>query len=326
MAKQSNVKEWVGQLKDAYPDAPSHLTAEHEIENMEALSGWFDRIESIREAWDEVDEEEIDLPDSFDADEGGRQVLPVLMTIEDMTPEEKKAWHNLFVPISAMMADISHGYWESHGGDQTSLSFQDLLNYLPVIFLYVLSSYDPHRAGGDHEEDFSDDTDRIRLTTWVHQDTRRHIRSYLQQHLHVVGQGSGYIHRLRRRIREIRNESYTSEGREPNHEEIVDALKNTGEGRDTSREKLREHVEDLSKQSGVRSMSDPVSGPGQSENDLTFGDLATTDSGAVEHLYDPEEYLEERIGDQLKPLMSACKKLAFGDEALTFRERRFLDT
>lgn len=323
--KQSTVKEWVGQLKESYPEAPNSLTTEHEKKNLDRLERWFDELEKIRLAWDDLDKEKLELPDSFEEIGGGRQVIPVLMTVNDLSPKEKKAWHNLFVPVSAMMARIAHGYWRRHGGNQATLSMQDILDYLPVVFLYVLSSYDPDRKTDNHEEDFSDDVDRIRLTTWVHRDTRRHIKEYLQQHLHVVGRGSGYIHRLRNRIRQIQNEEYVEEGEMPNREEIIDELKETSEGEDTSRKQLEEHVTNLTGDENVASMNEPVSGSQGSDDDLTHADLITAHSADIERFYNPIEYLEERTSE-IEPLQQACKKIAVTGEALTFRERRYLDT
>lgn len=322
--QNSTVKRWVGQLKDVYPQAPETLTPQHEQENLEILSGWYDELESIRGAWDELGEEDIDLPESFEQAGGGRQTIPVLMTIQDFTPEEKQAWHNLFVPVSAMMASIAHGYWESHGGDQTTLTLEDLLNYLPEVFLYVLSSYDPDRPTENYDNDFSHG-DGVRLTTWVHRDTRRHIRSYLQQHLYLVSRGSGYIHRLRHRIRQIRSEEYAEDGQEPRREEIVDALKDTSEGEDTSRERLEKHVSQLSGDESVSSLSEPVSGQDGSDNDLTHEDLTTSSAQNVEQFYDPVEYLKKRTSE-IDPLQSACEKIALSGDVLTFKERRYLDT
>jgi hypothetical protein len=322
--RDSTVESWVRQLMEAYPDAPDSLTTDHEKKNLDRLEGWFDRLEEIRSAWDEIDTDELDLPESFDQIGGGRQVIPVLMTIEDFSPEEKRAWHNLFVPVSAMMAKIAHGYWQSHGGTQTSLSLEDMLDYLPIVFLYVLSSYDPDRKTEEYEDDFSDDVNRIRLTTWVHRDTRRHIRSYLQQHLYIVDRGSGYIHRLRHRIHQIRGEKYADDGEEPTREEIVDELKSTSEGEDTSRGQLEKHVNRLTGDETVASMDEPVSGSSGSDNDLTHGDLMTTGAQNVERFYQPLEYLMERT-DEIEPLRSACEKIATTGEPLTFRERRYLD-
>jgi hypothetical protein len=323
--QSSTIEAWVGQLKDSYPDAPDELEVGHEKTQLDALSGWFEELQGIRSAWDEIEKGDFDLPESFDQVGGGRQIIPVLMTIESFTPAEKKAWHNLFVPVSAMMADIAYGYWRSHGGDQTSLSMEDILDYLPIVFLYVLSSYDPHRATEEHETDFSDDVDRVRLTTWVHRDTRRHIRSYLQQHLYVVGRGSGYIHRLRHRIREIKSEERSKDGNMPTREKIVDELKETSEGENTSREQLEKHVTRLSGDENVSSMDEPVSGPNDSESGLTHKDLTTSSAQDVERFYNPLQYLKDRTGE-IGPLQSACIKIATSDKALTFRERRYLDT
>jgi len=224
-----------------------------------------------------------------------------------------------------MMAKIAHQYWQSHGGDQTTLSLEDVLDYLPIVFLYVLSSYDPRRQTSSYEDDFSEEEDWIRLTTWVHRDTRRHIRSYLHQHLYLVSRGSGYIHRLRHRIREIRSESYSEDGSEPHREEIVEELKKTSEGEDTSREQLQEHVDRLTGDESVKSIDEPVSGSPDDDNDLTHKDLATSSAQNVERFYNPIEYLEERTSE-IGPLQSACKKIAASNDVLTFRERRYLDT
>jgi len=312
---KSSAQEWIEDLHNRNPELPTRLEADFERKRLDVLESWFERLEENREIYEE-NSGQIDVPDSFEGIRGGRQIIPALAT--PMTPEEQKARHELFVAISTMLANITHTHWQRHAGEYSAITFEDALNYLPVAFLFALAGYDADRQANNHEVDFSDkNADWVRLPTWIYQDLGRHIQTYLRERAHTIDKGSGYVQDIKRKIRQIRNEKYAKKGRNPTDEEVADELEDRLED-DTSEETVLEHVRTLSSEEEAVSMQDTVSQ--RSGDDLKFGDVVSGDAGvSVKEVYRPREYFKERI--KRSPLLDACLKVAFGNDALTFRER-----
>jgi len=255
---QEIVKDWLESLKEAYPHLPDNLPTDKEKENLLKLERWFKHIEELREYYDDVGKKELD--EKYQDEPGRRQIIPVLMSLDDMSPEEVKAWHEMFICLAASMVHLSFGYWNTHNGQgDATLDLGDLLGYLPVVFLYVLSSYKPYpsdkrfsreheRVAYEKENDLTEkeiakiDKSRIKLITWVYTESRRHINTYMQQIAYNIKYGSGYTHRLQQLILDIVNTYETDEGRYPTDEEVVTELRKTRYGKLLKKESLMKHV------------------------------------------------------------------------------------
>lgn len=326
----STTQRWVSTLKGAYPDLPDNLTLAVEKKNLQILSRWFTHIEELRIKYDSMDK--ADLPVELQDETGKRQIIPVLLSLDTMPASEIRAWHELFVCLSAHMSEIAYTYWRTHASGTSTVSLEDVLNYLPVVFLYVLSSYKeyPTKTNPDKEtrEQFSHAEDgRVRLITWVHIEARRHINTYLQHHAYTVRYGSGYTHRLRQTVSKLQSRSLTTAGRNLTKEELVEQISTTHYGQIVSRDTLADHVVDVLTSDTTVSLHEPVgsdkSGGGQS---MTFEDLVSRDDLDIQgEVYDPCAWLEARVAG-VPALARAIDKVLYGGQPLTYSELAFLGT
>lgn len=317
----TSTQEWVAALKAAYPHLPNALNIDLEIKCLERLERWFTHVNELREYYDKIDRDE--LPESVRNEPGKRQVIPVLMSLEHMTQDEVDAWHTLFVCLSAQLADIGTGHWKIHNKRTSTMSLADVLNYLPIIFLFVLSSFNPFPGVGKHEKNFSHSKDgRVRLITWVTVDTRRHIATYLQQHLYTIRKGSGYIQRLRSSIRKLQNAQLTSEGRMPTTDELIDSLAKTHQGQIVKKATLSTHVQNLLAEQPVISLSE-TTGNNENVRSDTLDQTIEGDYYDIEEIFDPATDLETDISNN-PSLKSACNKLLHTDEVLTYMEMFYI--
>lgn len=321
---QNQIQTWVNSLKCAYPHLPDRLTIEVEKENIARLQRWYDELKILREKYDALGDEF--LPDHLQGETGKRQMIPALMSVENMTRDENEARHELFTCLSAQMAKIAHKYWRTHSNGAI-MEINDVLNYLPIVFLYVLSSYDPYPQGKNpktnHGRNFAhSDKGRVRLITWVHIECRRHINTYLQQNAYMIREGSNYMHRLRRQLRQLQEEKLNETGYEATTTELVDGLKDTHYGSLVKTSTLTGHVKTLTTPTSILSFDAPVSHTGGSDSEATIGDYIE-DKGqhqtSTESLYDPSEELFESIED--KHLAAAAEKLCYGSAVLSLKER-----
>lgn len=318
----NTIQKWVSNLKASYPELPETLEWEIEEKNILLLSRWFDNIAQLRIEYDAMDKE--DLPIGLQNETGKRQIIPVLMSIDTMLDVEVKAWHELFVCLSAQMADIAHNYWKAHSTGRPSISLEDILGYLPVVFLYVLSSYNPYPDIKDHENTFSENSDgRVKLITWVHIECRRHINTYLQQYTHVIKRGSGYQHRLRQKIVKIQQTALVSTGEELQIDAIVKELsKDSFAAQSKNEETLRGHVEDIILSSNVLSLDSPI----DSDNDSSISDLlAHRIEDIEEEFWDIDSYMQRRFENKPE-MLSIWNKLSKTDNTLKFKEKYQLGT
>lgn len=313
-----SIEAWIDKIHDQYPHLPNRLTAEIENRNLDRLQDWRARVEKLREDYDKAD-----VPDELKHLPGGRLVIPAVMSVEDMTDDEIEAWHELFACVAAQMAKMAHKYWRAHSKNgQNSLVLADILDYLPIVFLYVLSSYEADR-GNEHEDDFSSDGDRIRLTTWISIEGRRHINKYLQTCAYVIGRGSSYLHRLRGRLRQIKNEKYVQDGEYPSRQELIDEIEETTYyGKTVSRRTLNKRVSELEGSYQVVSTDAPA---GKNEDEsFTYGDMVSDYSqpSQAERL-DGFNYILGATEGKPNALQSACLKILRTNEPLTVEEQYY---
>ena len=309
MNDKQSIRAWVAELKASYPYLPDHLSIEVEKDRLATLQPWFARIHRLRKLYDEMDRTE--LPDEL-REAGKRQVVPVLMGLEYMTDEEVKAWHELFVCLSAMMADLAFDYYKTHlQTKNASMTLIDVLNYLPVVFLYVLSSYDPTR-GGDHDNDFSKEDGRVRLITWVWRDARRHINSYLQQHAYTVKRGSGAVHRLKSKLLQAQQALADRLQRDPRPEEVVEYVN----------DEMGLEVDLDAEMYNIIIYDDTLSlhNPATDDASVSFEDLLMAEPGEVESAYDPTSFAMRMARGNLQ-LQHALRRLFDTNEPLSTLER-----
>jgi hypothetical protein len=326
---ESTTYRWVSALKSAYPHLPDSLSIDVEKANLAVLKDWFARVQALRIEYDQMDKSE--LPEELQDETGKRQIIPVLLSLDSMSPQEIQAWHELFVCLSAHMADIAYTYWRTHASSGSAVSLEDVLNYLPVVFLYVLSSYKEYPQGAptdeENREDFSHaDDGRVRLITWVHIEARRHINTYLQHYAYTVRYGSGYTHRLRQTITKLQAKSLTSEGRTLTKDEVVTEVRKTHYGQIVSASTLADHVGDVMTSESTVSLSDPMGSGSDTTGSPTFEDILSSHDVDIQHdVYDPCSWLEERVAP-VGALRDAVSKVLYGGAPLTFSELAFLGT
>lgn len=314
-----STQAWVASVKRAYPHLPATLSLELETEMIGKLGRWFQHIQELRQLFDQVDRDS--LPEWVRDEPGKRQIIPVLLSLDDMTEEEVQSWHVLFVCLSAQLADIGTAYWRSQYSHSKTLSLHDVLNYLPVVFLYVLSSYEPRRPVKEHSENFAHSDGRIRLITWVSIDTRRHILSYLQQHIATVRQGSGFVQRLRQAVLAVQRRKFVKDGVLLQTDDLVTELKDTHQGSVVSEAKLREHLIDILTTQPIISLDEPVTNRKAEQHSTTVGDFLEADYFDVEEFFDPGRDIENDVNGN-PSLLTACQKLLSlnSTDPLTFQE------
>jgi DNA-directed RNA polymerase specialized sigma subunit len=194
------------------------------------------------------------------------------------------------------------------------MSLEDILNYLPVVFLYVLSSYNPYPGREEHDEDFSHDDGRVRLSTWVHIDMKRHIDSYLRQHAYAVKPGSTEMQRLHQRIVEKREElTALNGGRRPTREQIAEAM---DESISPSEYAAIMNNDVLSLDTKCRKQDE--------DEETTHADMLEARPDNVERSYNPRIYLKKRASTP--ELKEAVDKILYSDESLTSEEKSQLGT
>lgn len=329
--RQSSIEEWVIQIREQYPDLPDELSLEIENRELEKLQPWLDSVRELRERYDEIPDE--DIPQEIQDMPGESQVVPVMMKVEEMTDEQVEAWHRLFSCVAAQMADIAYGYWQAHGqGEESKLDLVDVLDYLPLVFLIVLGTYDGSRYGGDtdnednytgkHEGEFAEQEGGTRLITWIQLQANYHIRTYVQTVAYAVDRGASYLHRLRGKIKSIKNREYVESGEEPTTSEIVEEVsQETHYGRNVSEERLREKVQQLDGSYQVRSTDAPVGGPDGDDESMTLGSMIPDDHrDERSREIDATEYVLRRTENE-SDLQAACLKILSSNEELTPQER-----
>jgi len=316
----SPTDQWLRRIWQEYPDLPKKLTASIEKEKIPKLSGWLQRVEETREEYEEHGEEV--LSSHVQTLDGGRQVLPVYEHLEDMSEREVQAWQELFSCSARIMARHVNNYWEAHKKD-LRLKIEDVLNQTPVVFLIVLSRYDPDHLAGEDDRDWSgaEEKGKVRFSTWLQRDVRRHIKEYLQKCSGNITQGPEYLQRLRDEILKFRDETYVEEGRYPTTEKIMEEVSQYYYADSISKEKLRSHVCKLNSASspGMTSLDEPVAG--NADDDRTVQEQLPAKSIGESEL-DAKSYFEQRIEAPAK--LRACTKLITGGQSLTFEERRSL--
>lgn len=322
MTEQTTVNDWVAGLKNSYPNLPETLTLGVEKANLVKLKRWFSDVKSIRDSY--TKEEKAKLSDEFPNELGKRQIIPVLASLDNMTPEEIRAWHELFVCLSANLANIGHRYWKVHQAKSPSMGLEDILNYLPIVFLYILSSYKEYPPGGkkEHADSFRQNDDgRVKLITWVNMESRRHVKSYIEYHATTVRQGSGFLHRLKQTVASLQNTKYASTGQYATAEELADMLDGTHQGSIVSKEKLVEHIEASMLSTKSVSLSDVITSSGSNSSSvMTYEDTMSNEDIDLEgSIFDPVSLLENRIRTNSK-ISQAVEKLLHTESKLTITE------
>lgn len=317
-----DVDDWLADVQRQFPDTPDRLTREFEIQELKKLSDWKTRLEALRDRYKEEGDEAVplwlqDVP-------GGSLTKPVLWSATTMTGEERDAWHRLFSCVAGQLADHALDYWQDHhNSSESAISLADVLNYLPIVFLYVLGSYDASREHSDHEGGFAESEDRVRLTTWVGIEASQHIRTYVRTIAYVVDRGSQTLHRVRTAVRRAQREIYDRKERKARQDEIVDYVADqTGYGSRVSRGTVEDRVSDVIDRQQVVSTEKPVGGSDNPEPDRdarTLGDQISSRAVGRDYHVDIYEYLRGRIGNARK--REACLKLLDTKEKLTPDER-----
>jgi len=320
MDEDISITDWISQIREKHPDLPKRLTLEVERSRLERLRSWRTRVAKLREAYDDLPEKII--PDALQELSGGRVVVPAMMSIDTMTDDEVEAWHELFACVVPQMTDLAQKYWQAHDGEKSSLVMADVLQHLPIVFLYVLSNYDETRQG-DNDGEFAEEEGRTRLTTWITIEARRHIKGYLQSSAYLIGPGSSYLHRLRSQMRKIQNDHYAQHGEYPDHEKLIDDVKHQSYyGRSVSREALSSRLRELQTGTSIVSTDAPVDGEG--ENDVQYKDVMGSEPDVADDEMskqaDAHEYVRERTESEATR-REACMKVLTSTETLTVEER-----
>jgi hypothetical protein len=302
LPKNSSITEWVAALKASRPDLPDHLSIEVELSRLRRLDGWFDRIKRLRVLYDQMDRKT--LPEEL-RQAGKRQIVPVLMSLETMTDDEVEAWHDLFTCLSAQLSTFAYDYYRAHlRGKDASMALVDVLNYLPAVFLYVLSSYKEYPKG--------EGTDRVRLITWVHIESRRHINAYMQQHAYTVKRGSGAVHRLKTKLQEAASELAEREGRQPHPHEVVEYV--------NDRDGVSIDIDPELYQVITRDETYSLHEPAGAETQTTYEDMLEAPEDDVEDRFDPVGFALE-LARGCRHTEGALIKLFETDDKLSMRER-----
>jgi hypothetical protein len=205
----------------------------------------------------------------------------------------------------------------------------DVLDYLPIVFLIVLGNYDGTRYGGDtknadnytgqHDGEFAEQDGGTRLITWIQLQANYHIRTYVQTVAYAVDRGASYLHRLRGKIRSIKNREYVESGREPTTSEVVNEVAEaTHYGRNVSKDRLRDKVQQLDSSFQVKSTDAPVGGREGEDSSMTLGSMISNEPPQDERSaeIDGAEYVLRRTEDG-SVLQTACLKILTSSEELT---------
>lgn len=321
MDEDISITDWVSRIRDRRPELPDRLTLEIERDRLEKLSNWRERVAQLREAYEEMEEEEI--PDEIEDLAGGKVVVPAMMAMDDMTEEEVDAWHDLFACVAPQMAKIAHKYWRAHSGDDSTLVLADVLDYLPIVFLYVLSNYDEDRSG-EGDRTFAAEEDRTRLTTWITIESRRHIKEYLQSCAYLVGPGSSYLHRLKSQVRRIEREHYAQEGEPPTHDDVKGKIKTQSHyARSVSEEALDRRLREVRSGTTIVSAEDPVENQSSGDNEVQYKNILPAKQDLIDEdlqeLASIMEYVKSRTDDQDR--IRACRRVLNSTTPLTIEER-----
>jgi hypothetical protein len=325
---QTSIEDWVIDVRQEYPDLPDELNLEIERRELKKLQPWLERVREYKDRYDEIPDEEI--PREIQDMPGESQVVPVMMMVDSMTKEQVEAWHRLFSCVAAQLADIAYGYWQAHGqGEESKLTMIDVLDYLPLVFLIVLGNYDGNRYGGEndnednytgsHGGEFAAEEGRTRLITYLQLQAKYHIRTYVQTIAYAVDRGASYMHRLRGKIKSIKNREYVESGQEPTTSEIVDEVaEDTHYGRTVSEDRLQEKVQELDGSYQVRSTNAPVGGQdGDEDESMTLGSMIPSNNHDERNAQiDAVEYILRRT-DEGSTLQDACLKILTTTEELT---------
>lgn len=319
MSSTVDLDQWISQVQDDFPDTPNRLTLEVEEEELKRLTDWKERLEALRSEYEDKGDEA--LPHWLRGMPGGSLTKPVLWSATSMSDEEKEAWHRLFSCVVGQMADIALDYWNSQEESRGSaVSVADVLDYLPVVFLYVLGSYDEHYGYESHDEDFSKDDDRVRLTTWVGIETPKHIRVYMRTIGYVLDRGSQTIHRVRAAVRKAQQKIQEEKERQARKDEIVDYVsEETGYGSRVSKGTVEKRVRDVAASRHVVSTEKPVGGDEDEGESRTIGQQIADSPSSTGHHVDIYTYLRDRVSDSAK--RHACLKLLDTEEDLDVNEQ-----
>lgn len=315
-----SVSDWVNSMQSQYPDLPNQLTLEVELEYISKLRQWRESVTHLRNLYkDDI----LHIPPEYEDVPGGSQVIPALISIRAMSDIEEDSWHRLFSCAAPQLANITIRYWSTHGSnDNCTLTIQDPLNYLPLVFLYILSTYDEHRDTEHYEDSFAAQENRVRLTTWIYQQSQYHINTYLQSAAYVSGTLPNYVHTLQSKIRDLDNTRLVQEGRVSTNEELVEQLPNINYyASNLSKTKLEERVEEL--RVGTHSVSlDQPFGNDDDEEGFSYQRVLSDTTPREEEVdrVDGYQYVVERTKGE-PVLQSACLKVLESTDSLTADEQ-----
>lgn len=318
MSNLSGVSNWVTMVREPYSDLPQRLTEAIEDDVLEKLQGWRQMVSVFRERYNTLPEDQ--LPSWIATTEGGSAVIPVLWAQQYMSEIEVRAWHRLFACASSQLASIAQKHWNVHKANaDDTVELTDVLEYLPIAFLFVLGNYNPYAEVEDHEVDFSSGNDKnVRLTTWIHIEGPRHIKKYIQQEMYNIGNKASYMHRLRSQVNQLQDTAVTTTGSKMPHNEIVDEIQSsTYYGQTITRESLSNNIRHAQQQYTTVSTEAPVS-PGSQES-AQVGDmlksnaLSSGETGSAHYILSRTAYNSA--------LQCAIEKLLFTDEELSVDEQ-----
>lgn len=302
-------QRWVASLKAEYAYLPNTLTLKVEIDALDRLESWFERVKQYRLEYDETPRS--DLPEWLQSESGKRQIIPVLWALEETTDEENLAINELFVCLSAFIAEQVTYYYQRQAQSGHALDLEDVLQWTPLIFRYVLSSFNPYRKTKKHENNFSHSTDgRIRLITYLRNDIRRHISTYVLQHSYYI-KYPGTVHRNRSKLRRAASEfERTHHGAMPSTDALADSLsKRTSQTLD---EKLKHQVTTILQIETPRSWDATIDvGFRTSEGrQQTLGETIEDVSFDTADVYQPGEAIRSEFSSRGSAmLMNAIRKL-----------------
>lgn len=187
MHYQQRAAIWVSSIRGGREEQP--LTVEQECTYYEVLKPWIKRVAEVLDNY----EDHLQL---------GREIGPVLETIDEMTEEQRRAWHELLSHMAALLASITMDLYAPHATriEERGFSIDDVLSIVPVYFLVALSRWDPYRST-PHQDDFQQVPGYVRLSTWIFRYIRRPISDYIEQLISSVNFEARHYRRLRTKLR-----------------------------------------------------------------------------------------------------------------------------
>lgn len=294
------------------------MTVDVEDKALSKLQHWRQMVNVFRDRYKKLPDQ--NLPEWVVNSTGGSSVIPVLWAQKYMSEEEAQAWHRLFTCASSQLASIAQKHWNVHKNtaDQT-VDLNDVLEYLPIAFLFVLGNYNPYASTENHAVDFSSDTDKnVRLSTWIHIEAPRHIKKYIQQEMYNIGNKASYMHRLRSQVQQLQDRSLTATGTRMPHDDVVDEIQSsTYYGQTISQRSLSDNIRQAEKTYTTVSTEAPVTP--NAPDSAPIGDMLASAPTAD---FDTEnaKYLLSRVAYNGE-LESAVYKLLFTDDQLTVDEQ-----